>query len=68
MKKKVPYQCPAIEVIVMEHEHGVMVGSVTGYESGNWDPAGNGQTGSMKSPQFDSDLGDLINDILTFED
>ncbi len=72
MKNKDVYQSPAIEVIVMEHQQGVMAGSIplsgsgtTPYDSGDWNPT----SASMKqSGNYEADVFELINDILTIED
>lgn len=73
-KRKEQYLAPAIEVIKMETEGGVMSGSMNGVGDGGSALSGNtygrrtgGATRHSYGSASTSELEDLINDILTIE-
>lgn len=70
-KEKETYIAPVLEVIHLEVENNVMVGSIntgSGYEPGYWSGANCSSTGNHNyNAASTGDLDELINDILTVE-
>ena len=69
-KRKEKYTSPTVEVIEMENESAVMVGSATS-KPGNIDNGGQifgSQSRRSGGYAASNDLEDMINDILTVED
>lgn len=73
MKSKQPYTAPAVEVIEMENE-GVIAASSTYDSNGGLGNFGNGgdifnsSASQRRGYSSASELEDMINDILTFEE
>ena len=71
-RRKEKYTSPTVEVIEMENESAVMVGSATGSSKpgsiGNGGQIFGSQSRRSGGYASSNDLEDMINDILTVED